>query len=289
MLLGEPFPLDRYLNASRTLALDEYDWTLAAKHPLAPAFERALVYMLRIEGQTLFYVRDLLNTKTAYIPEVASFLSVWLYEEERHSRILRRFLRERGIVLPEDDHARVRRASTASLRERAEAMVARWMANTTPHFVAVHMAWGAYQELTTLHAYRRVAEECGHPLLRALCDSIVKDERRHFAFYYQEARRFLEPPRAQTLARFLLSHGWQPVGFGVHAPLHVHFMVDWYFGDEKGQALLRGMDREMEKLPGLAGLGLYERAISRAKRVVAEGRARGSRFDDWVPIPVTSG
>src|SRR5207244_1175481 len=76
------YPMDRYLDASRTLSLDEFDWSRARAYPLDPEIERAMVYMLRIEAQTLFFVRDLLNTRTAYLPEVSSFLTVWLYEEE---------------------------------------------------------------------------------------------------------------------------------------------------------------------------------------------------------------
>jgi rubrerythrin len=221
---GGAFPLDRYLDASRTLSLEDYDWSLATKHPLSREIERVMVYMLRIEGQTLFYVRDLLNTRTAYIPEVSSFLTVWLYEEERHSRIFKRFLRERGIDLPRDDHAQVREASRGGIRERFEALGARWMARMTEHFVAVHMIWGVTQELSTLHAYRRLAERCGHPLLRELCLAITKDERRHYAFYANMAERYLQPRPAQVLTRFLLERWWQPVGMGVHAPDHVHFM-----------------------------------------------------------------
>src|SRR5215831_14500175 len=103
-----------------------------------------MVYMLRIEAQTLFYVRDLLNTRTAFIPDISSFLTVWLYEEERHSRIFKRFLRERGIVIPETDRGEVRDASMVGLREWVEAFAAKWMARATHHFVAVHMTWGAY-------------------------------------------------------------------------------------------------------------------------------------------------
>jgi rubrerythrin len=284
--MAPAFPLDRYLDASRTLALDEFDWTLASSHTLSKDVERALVYMLRIEGQTLFYVRDLLNTRTAYIPEVSSFLSVWLYEEERHSRMFKRFLRERGIRLAFDDHALVRKAAGRGIRERFEATAARWLARTTDHFVAVHMIWGATQELSTLHAYERVAKRCDHPLLRDLCQRIVKDERRHFAFYYNMAERLLAPPAAQRLARFLLERWWQPVGMGVHAEDHVHFMVDWFYGDAEGRETLCKMDAIVDKLPGLAGLHLYERAIGRAKQAVQRGKARGSRFEDWVYEPI---
>jgi rubrerythrin len=285
-MVQKPFSLERYLNASRTLSVDEYPWQDAKRHPLSREIERVMVYMLRIEAQTLFYVRDLLNTKTAYIPEVSSFLTVWLYEEERHSRIFRRFLRERGIELPRDDHAQVREASIAGIRERFEALGAKWMARATKHFVAVHMIWGATQELSTLHAYRRLAERCGHPFLRDLCLSIAKDERRHYAFYANMAERSLQAPAAQRLTRFLLQTWWQPVGMGVHARDHVHYMVNWFYGDAQGMRIAREMDAQVDKLPGLAGLRLYTRAVERSKRIVAERTQRGLSFDDWVPVPV---
>jgi rubrerythrin len=282
--MAESFPLDRYLDASRTLALDEFDWSLATKYPLAKDVERALVYMLRIEAQTLFYVRDLLNTRTAYLPEVSSFLTAWLYEEERHSRMFRRFLKERGVHLADDDRAIVRKASSHGVREWFEATAARWLARTTEHFVAVHMIWGATQELSTLHAYERVAARCNHPLLSELCQRIAKDERRHFAFYFNMAERLLEPRAAQHLSRFILDRWWQPVGMGVHASQHVHFMVDWFYGDAEEK--VRQMDTTIDRLPGFAGLRLYERAVARAKEAVARGKAKGSRFEDWVYEPV---
>jgi rubrerythrin len=281
----DAYKLDRYLDASRTLSLEEFDWSRARSHPISPEIERALVYMLRIEGQTLFYVRDLLNTRTAFIPEISSFLTVWLYEEERHSRMFKRFLRERGVALPEDDHAQVRKASTAGVREWLEATTARWMARATPHFVAVHMTWGAYQELSTIHAYERLGERSNHPFLRELCESIAKDERRHYAFYYNQAHRFLEPAFAQRLTRALLKTWWKPVGFGIHAPPHAHWMVDWLFGDASGLEAMKQMDAKLGKLPGLAGLGLFESFHSEVKEYMREREAKGLGFEDWVSIP----
>jgi hypothetical protein len=282
---AEAFPLDRYLDASRTLSLDAFDWSRARADELAPEFERAMVYMLRIEAQTLFYVRDLLNTRTAFIPDIASFLAVWLYEEERHSRMFIRFLRERGIEVPADDRGRVRRASVAGVREWLEAAGARWMARATEHFVAVHMTWGAIQELSTIHAYERMGERCGHPFLRELCQSIAKDERRHYAFYFNQAQRFLQPRAAQRLTRFVLGHWWKPVGFGVHSDQHATFMVDFFYGDAEGLRVARQMDDTIGRLPGLEGLRLYEKFIRHARSVVVEGLARGERFDDRVPEP----
>src|SRR5262249_41064858 len=152
----------------------------------------------------------------------------------------------------------VRKAAGNGAREWFEATAARWVARATPHFVAVHMIWGATQELSTLHAYERVGARCNHPLLRDLCQRITKDERRHFAFYFNMAERFLAPRAAQRLTRLLLEAWWQPVGMGVHSPEHVHFMVDWFYGDAQGQETVREMDRTIDKLPGLAALHLYE-------------------------------
>ena len=282
-----PFPIDRYLDASRTLSVDDYDWSRARVHPLPRDYERALVYMLRIEAQTLFYVRDLLNTRTAYVPDIASFLAVWLYEEERHSRLFTRFLRERGVEVPRDDREKVRRASVVGLREWLEATGSRWLARMTDHFIAVHMTWGAYQELSTIHAYERLGERSGHPLLEEICQSIAKDERRHYAFYFNQAARWLEPRAAQHLTRFLLERWWKPVGFGVHSDEHALSMVDFFYGDDAGLQVARQMDATIGKLPGLDGLGLYEAWTNKARRFV-ENR-QGETFEDRVPVPMAVG
>ena len=282
---ADAYPIDRYLDASRTLSLDMYDWKRATEHPLDPEFERAMVFMLRIEAQTLFYARDLLNTRTAFVPEVSAFLAVWLYEEERHSRIFKRFLRERGVIVPDDDRSQVRRASLGGIRELFEAEASKWCARSTDHFIAVHMVWGAFQELSTINAYERVGARSNHPFLKELCDSIAKDERRHFAFYYNQAARTLRPRVAQHLARFVLKHVWKPVGFGVHSPQHAYLIDDWLFGDETGLAAFAKMDETMAKLPGLEGLNLFQRFHAEAKEYIAKRRAKGLDFDDWVPVP----
>jgi hypothetical protein len=146
------------------------------------------------------------------------------------------------------------------------------------------MTWGAYQELSTIHAYERLADRCGHPFLAEICRSIAKDERRHYAFYFNQAARWLEPRAAQRLTRFLLERWWKPVGFGVHSDQHANFMVDFFYGDDAGLEVARRMDATIGKLPGLDGLGLYEKSVLHARRFVEE--RRGSTFEDRVPLPV---
>jgi hypothetical protein len=282
---ADPYPLDRYLDASRTLSLDEYDWSRATAHPLDPDFERSMVFMLRIEAQTLFYVRDLLNSRTAFVPGVGAFMAVWLYEEERHSRIFRRFLAERGIVVPEEDRSAVRRASIGGPREWIEATFVKWFGHLSDHVIAVHMTWGAYQELSTIHGYELLGNRSNHPFLKELCDSIAKDERRHFAFYYNQAVRHLDSPAAQKLVRGIIKHYWKPVGFGIHSPQHVHQFIEWLFGDAEGQERFRQMDETLGKLPGLGGLDAFTTFLWKGKKYIADREARGLDFEDWTPMP----
>lgn len=282
----DAYPLDRYLDASRTLSLDSYDWSRARAHDLPPDFEQAMVFISRVEAQTLFYVRDLLNSRTAYVPEISAFLAVWLYEEERHSRMFRRFLSERGVVLDADDRTLVRKASAiGGVRELMEGLFLKVCSMSTDHLVAVHMAWGAIQELATINTYELLGERSNHPFLKELCESIAKDERRHFAFYYNQAHRHLRPKAANRFARILLKAWWKPVGFGIHSPQHAYFIDDWLFGDAQGLARFRKMDETMSKLPGFEGLTLFEDFHADAKRYIAKRKAKGLGFDDWVPVP----
>jgi rubrerythrin len=245
-----------------------------------------MVFVLRVEAQTLFYARDLLNSRTAYVPEISAFLAVWVYEEERHSRIFKRFLAERGVFVPDDDRTQVRKASTsAGARELIEAAFLKVCSMSTDHLVAVHMAYGAYQELSTIHTYELMGERSNHPFLKELCDSIAKDERRHFAFYYNQAARHLTTKGAQRFARLILKSWWKPVGFGIHSPQHAYFVDDWLFGDADGLARFRRMDETMAKLPGMQGLRLFEDFHADAKRYIEKRKAKGLGFDDWVRVP----
>ena len=53
-------------------------------------------------------------------------------------------------------------------------------------------------------------------MLRDLLSRIIKDERRHFAFYYNSAKEWLLGNRfAQRVDRLVLDRVWVPVGHGV--------------------------------------------------------------------------
>ena len=108
--------------------------------------------MQDIETHTIIYLRELLSTRAVDDPEIAGFFATWFYEETAHGRALARFLAAAGQpVAPRPRTAR-------GLGERIEALGIACIAAAWREFPAVHMTWGAINELTTLTAYRRLAQ-----------------------------------------------------------------------------------------------------------------------------------
>jgi hypothetical protein len=133
-------------------------------------------------------------------------------------------------------------------------------------FAALHMTWGAANELTTLTAYHRLIERTDHPILRDLLNCIIKDERRHFAFYRSQARlRLGRSPRARAITRWALEHLWAVVGTGVRPQQETDHVIVLLFGDE-GAGLRATMEMQdtMRALPGLAGTRVFEVARKQA-------------------------
>ncbi|HJT37126.1 MAG TPA: ferritin-like domain-containing protein [Actinomycetota bacterium] len=257
------FELDRYLRASKKLDLDGIDFDRVPDHPLSHAEIRCLTYMMDIERHTVIYLRDLLATNASRDPEITAFLSMWVYEEFWHGEAIGRFLRAAGIDHPSNRTAQIRAYADAG---RAIANTAKAIAGKViPDFVAVHMTWGAMNEISTLYGYQQMIARTRNPVLVQLLGRIIKDERRHFAFYFNQARARLDGNRrAQRLVHWALGSFWTPVGTGVRPQQETDFVVCRLFGDDEGLESIREMEREMSKLPGLAGMRLMRRARDRA-------------------------
>jgi len=277
------FDLDRYLRASGKLDLTAIDFDAIAHYPLSEAEARALTYMMDIETHTVIYLRDLLGTPAAYDPDVTAFLSLWVYEEFWHGEALGRFLRAAGKRFRPDRISSIRRSADGSIVARAlKALAGRFH----PDFVAVHMTWGAVNELSTLSGYRRLIATTRHPVLIELLRRIIKDERRHFAFYFNQARLRLDGnTRAQRLVRWTLDRFWEPVGTGVRPQTETDFVISSLFGGDDGLASIEEMEGELSKLPGLAGMRILRRARERALRRTGPGARAGAP----VPIAATFG
>jgi hypothetical protein len=257
---GSPgFDLDAYVARSRAVDLDAIPWAEVARHPVPPEAIRALRYMQDTESHTIVYLRTLLATRAIDDPEVATFLACWLYEETFHGIALGRFLEAAGHPL--GPRARPRGAEPLAKRLEAGAMAV--VSRLWPDFCAVHMTWGAINELTTLTGYRRLAVVAGHPVLGRLLDLITLDEARHFFFYYRQAEVRLGRPGAARVARLLVDRFWAPVGSGVQPGEELAFLAGYLFSGADGRAAARKVDQTIRRLPGFATVDLLEAWMTR--------------------------
>ena len=134
-----------------------------------------------------------------------------------------------------------------------------------PSFVAVHMTWGAVNEWTTQAGYAQLARRSGHPVLGELLRRIMRQEGRHIDVYAGEARRRLAASRgAQRATRVALARLWSPVGAGVMPDGEVRFLVRHLFGGDDGREVAARIDRRIDALPGLGGIGLVTGAVDAA-------------------------
>jgi hypothetical protein len=134
-------------------------------------------------------------------------------------------------------------------------------------FVAVHMTWGAVNELGTLTGYHRIIAKTEHPVLIQLLQAIIKDERRHFAFYRAQARmRLARSKQARTITRWALEHLWAPVGTGVRPQPETDFVIHSLFGDAEGVIAVKEMEDTLGELPGLQGSRFLSDALEVAAR-----------------------
>lgn len=276
-MTATPFDLDAYISRSRAVDIAAIAWDQVPRHSLPREAVRTLRYMQDIESHTIIYLRALLDTRAIDDPEVATFLACWLYEETFHGIALARFLRAAG------HDVELRPRSIISMRQAIEARLTSWLAYAWPDFVAVHMAWGAINELTTLTGYRRLGLIVDHPVLRDLLDRIVLDESRHFYFYFKQAECRLQRAGTARVARAVIERFWAPVGSGVQPASETRFLAHYLFGGKDGRAAARKVDALIQDLPGFAGIPLLDAWIERSEKRSPDAprrsaRPRGVRF-----------
>jgi len=273
------FDLDRFIRTSDRVDLSEVEWNRASDPPLTDAEVRALRYMMDIETNTVIFLRDVLVTVTAFDPDVTAFLSCWNFEELWHGEAFSRLLGEAGIPV-RPDRERVAHDSRYPSRHSRNEWIRRRIgakgylshmgtllgsAIASEDFVAIHMAWGAVNELTTLTAYHRMIAKTQNVALVQVLRAIIKQERRHFAFYRAQARaRLADSQRARRLVRFTMDRFWAPVGTGIRPQEETDFVVAYLFNDPDGAVALKEMDGIVADLPGLEGTQYLTEAAGRS-------------------------
>src|SRR5207244_1612427 len=166
-----------------------------------------------------------------------------------HGRALGRLLRACGTEISPQRVVEVR--ESLGWMDRFYVASTALLSIASRDFTAVHMTWGAIQELSTLTAYGLMASRTGHPLLAEILRRIIKQEARHFGFYYHQAARRLRPQNAQRLTTALLKLFWGPVGSSVRPREEVEFVMTFAFEGAAGAQAMQRMDRVIGQLPGL--------------------------------------
>jgi hypothetical protein len=261
-LMSQPaagFDLDAYLGRSRALDLSAFAWDDVPRYPVPAEAVRTLRYMQDIESHTIIYLRALLATRAIDDPEVSLFLACWLYEETFHGIALARFLEAAGYPVGPRPEPRGQEPWT----KRVEAMATSMLSKAWPDFCAVHMTWGAINELTTLTGYRRLVAVAGHPVLKDLLEAIMIDESRHFFFYYRQAEIRLRRRTVARVTRAIVDRFWAPVGTGVQPQRELEFIARYLFMDDEGQIAARRVDETIRRLPGFADVQLLEAWMQR--------------------------
>jgi len=267
------FDIDRCLRNSKRLDLNGIEWERIPEHPLTDGDVMCMHYMMDIETHTVIYLRDLLATRAAHDPNITAFLSCWVYEELWHGEAFSEFLRAYGVEVPAEPKLpdgstplptrpnRVRRFREQMGVGHQLSLLPTMLASLlTRDFIAVHMTWGAINELSTLTGYYQLMRRSGHPVLHQMLKRVIQDERRHFAFYRAQAKaRMTARPKARRLVRLALKALWTPVGAGAKSEEEVDALVLHLFGDSaEGRRAAREIDATGAEAPGLEGLAPAE-------------------------------
>jgi len=280
------FDLDRFLRVCGATKPECFDWTTPQPR-LGDDALFTIAYMMDIESHTIVYLRDLLSTRVVRDNEVTAFLSSWAYEEFFHSLLLRRFLATQNVAIDDQRFADLR--SRTSLADRVIRPAIAILSRMTRHFPAVHMTFGAINEISTLTGYQALIartdlaperSDSQRPLLTTILERIIKDERRHFAFYFNQARRRLRAPAARRLTAFLVRNFWTPVGVTVRGDPAMRRVCAYLFPGERGVEHLARVDRSIARLPGLEWFDLgarYARGVQASdQRIFFPAQARSS-------------
>ena len=259
--------LSEYLNRPRALTdefVKNFPWDRikleAIDHRLIPILQ----YMRNIETLTEVYFEELRRTPTYRNPVVKTFMEHWREEEAQHGILLDRFLAEAGFPSPENWVQGLRKEIPFRYRFDSgfSALVSRLVGK---NFSAVHLLWGAINEMVTLQGYRRLDELAGHSLLGRLLKGIMSEEAIHIFFYFNMGSHFLKSRFAQKVARAVITRYWQPVGSGIRPAEETNLVSRVLFGESQAlRSLSKQVDGRIRTLPGFADFDTIGRVVGGA-------------------------
>jgi hypothetical protein len=282
------FSIERYKEESKKLDTAGVAWEAVTASRLSKGDLFCLHYMMDIENHVPLYLSHLLVTRACMDPILTAFLACWNYEELWHGENIGKFLNLYGIEFDAQDRIANVRANLGLKNSVSlmSTMAGSWLLKD---FSAVYLTIGAINELSTLTGYGALIRKSGHPVLKDLLARIIKDERRHFAFYFNSAKEWLtDNEKAQRMDSWMLKRVWVPVGQGVKKLEEVDALALHLFDDEQGEEDLLDLDEKIGKLPGLSGIKLMSKALYGARERVRKNPSWGRRLienEQWAVAP----
>lgn len=231
--------------------IDSIPWGDVKKYELDKRFVPIISYMRDIEAFTDVYYKQLIRTPTGQDPIIRKFMDRWLVEEATHAELLNRFLHEANIPTDprwlEEARAKIPKGYTFS-----DTIIPMLTNLFGERFSAVHMTWGAINELSTLQGYKRLWELAKHPVLEYILKGIAREESTHIFFYYTIAKLKLEESKwTQQLTRFIIRKFWKPVGSGIKPDDETSYVVRELFNGVDAMDIVRNnINGSLERLPG---------------------------------------
>jgi rubrerythrin len=246
----------QHIAVSDRVDIEDLDWDLARKHGLTDREVENLKFFADVESQTVYYFLEVAKLQVVRDPELLTFLTMWNYEEYFHSHAITRLMQECGVKIENATERSTKVRAGARFKAKLEDFLQTMMARTMPkRFVALWMFWGALQECLTMQAYEEVIRTTQNPVLAEMFRRIAKQERRHFAYYFGQARdRLADNKRAQRFCRFIAKHFYSPVGSGVKSEAEAAALVARLFPGKRIFDVMSYIERRMAQLPGMQGL-----------------------------------
>ncbi len=279
----------QHIAVSHKVHIEDLDWATAKKVGLTPTEVATLAHFADVESQTVYYFLEVSRLQVARDPELLTFLTMWNYEEYFHSYAITRLLHECGVPVESATERGKSVRAGARFKARFEDMIQGMIAKVAPQsFIGLWMFWGALQECLTTQAYEELAATTRNPVLAELCRRIAKQERRHFAYYFGNAKKQLAGrPRTQAFVRMIARQFYAPVGGGVKTDEEAARMVAQLFPQERIFEVMSYIERKMALLPGMAGLDCCTRWAAKVQPLLpVETRAQhvpttfSTRMDD---------
>jgi hypothetical protein len=282
------FSIERYKEESKKVDTNGMAWDEVTSSKLSSGDLFCLHYMMDIENHVPLYLSHLLVTRACMDPILTAFLACWNYEELWHGENLGKFLNLYGIHFDTQERIANVRANLGFQNSVSilSTMAGSWLLKD---FSSVYLSIGAINELSTLTGYGALIRKSAHPVLKDLLSRIIKDERRHYAFYFNSAKEWLtENRKAQRVDRWMLDRVWVPVGQGVKTQEEVDALALYLFDDEEGEADLALIDEKIGKLPGLSGIRLLSKSLAAARERVRRNPRWAWRLienEEWAVKP----